>query len=184
MTSAKRRSVTVGSVVGLCIVLSVDGRADEPSAEVHAPPPSICDGEYRFTGGASEEAARLRAIEEVVADMNVFVRGIARARLERSTRIPSRVAIDRIGSRTSVRLDAHRYVTETDDEPVLVTSPSGERVRLRHRLAGVVLVETLDGEQGGRINRFACRGRGLRFDVRVHSPRLPRDLVFRTSYGR
>jgi hypothetical protein len=155
-------------------------RADEPLPE--AAPPAICDGEYRYVGDEAERAARLRAIEDVVGGMNVLVRSIARARLERSTRIIERLGVERAGTRTSITLDGLRYTTLRDDEPVATTAATGEKVLLRHHLDGFVVVQRLDGEQGWRENRYSCRG--LRLEVRIHSPRLPRDLVYRLTYGR
>lgn len=165
----------------LSTTLSGPAGADEICAENAR---CECAGRYRFVGGDSERASVARAVDGVVSDMNVFVRAIARGRLERATRVAEKVEVSRDGSKVTVKLDGRAYVTARDGEPVQVTTPTGEEVTLTHRHVGPDVEQRFAGADGGRVNVFRCEGERLRLDVRIHSPRLPHDLRYSLTYAR
>lgn len=143
----------------------------------------VCTGHFRFAGGHAERAARHRAIDEVVDDLNVFVRPIAKARLERSTAIAERLSISRVGTRTTVSFDGRVYATDQDGVGVEVIANTGERVTLTHRWDGRDLLQSFRGEDGGRLNRFQCSPGRLKLDSRISSTRLPREIHFTLTYA-
>jgi hypothetical protein len=140
---------------------------------------------YGFVGGERERTALEKAIEAVVEHMNLFVRDIARSRLRDTNRVASSLVIQRDGPRITVSLDDRTYSAELGGAPVTVRGSTGDSLRLTHRLHGQRLVQTFEGERGSRINTFYVDGEGrLRLDVVVRSPQLPRDLLYRLSYGK
>ncbi len=141
-------------------------------------------GAFTFAGGEAERFARRRAIDAVTDAMSVFVRGIARARIERSTAIAERVSVARAGTRTVVSFDDRSYATEADGVGVEVTSATGERVILVHRWHDGVLEQTFAGKEGRRINLLRMREGRLVIDSRIVSKRLPQEIHFELSYAR
>ncbi|MBM4375567.1 MAG: hypothetical protein FJ095_10820 [Deltaproteobacteria bacterium] len=106
--SARSRRTAALAIVGASITASPRSTSGSDEATLEAAPPSVRDGEFRYAGDEAARAARLRAIEDMVGEMKEFARLIARARLERSTRIVERLGVDRAGTRTSVTLDGFR----------------------------------------------------------------------------
>lgn len=140
---------------------------------------------YTFVGGEREHKGLIDAIEAVVGDMNLFVRDIARDRLRASNEVPSALAIHRIGRRVTVSFDERTYTAELGGPPVTVQGATGDPVRLTYRLQGQRLIQDFRGERGGRVNAFYVDAEGrLRIDVKVHSPKLPKDLLYRLSFGK
>ena len=69
-------------------------------------------GRYRFVGGQRERKAWEEAIEDVVVEMNLIVRGMARKRIRKTNRIADEVAIEHRDNQLSIRLDDHTYIEE------------------------------------------------------------------------
>jgi hypothetical protein len=140
---------------------------------------------YAFIGGERERKGLAEAIEAVVEAMNIFVRGIARDRLTETNQIPSSLVIRRQGRRITVSLEDRTYSAELGGPPVTVTGSTGDALRLTYRLRDQRLVQAFVGERGGRTNTYFVDAEGrLRVDVEVHSPRLPKDLRYRLSFGK
>jgi hypothetical protein len=141
-------------------------------------------GRYVYVGGERERAARDKAIDDVVADMNIIVRSIARSRLKAANPIPRKVAIA-ISDRTiTVTLDSRVYQAPADGSPVKVKGITGDELELRYHLDERELRQEFTGDSGGRNNRFRPMGDDrVRIKVRVHSDQLPKPLVYQLTYG-
>ena len=141
-------------------------------------------GKYAFAGGTAEREALQKAIDDVVAEMNPLVRGIARSRLLGSNAIAEAIAIDAEGDTITVVFDKRSYTAAIDGSPVTVTGVDGDPLVLTHRLHGKRLVQTFDGDRGIRRNAFVLRGNKLALNVTVQSDQLPSDLVYTLTFAR
>lgn len=140
---------------------------------------------YAFVGGERERKGVADAIEDVVSDMNIFVRRIARDRLTSSNTVPSGVRIQRDGRRIAVTVGERTYAAQLDGPPAKVTNSRGNELRMTLRLQAGRLVQDFQGDGGGRTNSFSVDGNGrLKMEVNVHSPRLPKDVVYRLSFAK
>ncbi len=144
-----------------------------------------CDGEYRYSGGEAQRAARDAAIDRVVSDMNFLVRGIARSRLKKATAIASAMSIAREGDQLVVSIDGRRYAAPLDGKGVEVQNADGDKLTLTHREKGGRIEQTFRSKDGGRKNGLRCDAENkLELNVTVFSPRLPHELKYRLSYRR
>lgn len=141
-------------------------------------------GDHPFTGGDKERKARDAAIDDVVGDMNVLVRGIARDRLKEANVIAERVVVARDGDRLTISLDGRRYTAAIGGPAVKAKSVTGDEVSLRYAVRGDRIEQIFVGDQGGRTNTFRLTDDKMVVHVRVHSEKLPKDLVYTLSYGR
>jgi hypothetical protein len=141
-------------------------------------------GDHRFQGGDKERKARDAAIDSVVDDMSIFARGIARDRLRESNKIAERIAIARNGDRVSFTHDGRRYTALLGGPPVRVKSSTGDEVSLRYALRGGTIEQIFVGEQGSRTNTFKLTDQKMTVHVRIHSEKLPKDVVYTLSYSR
>ena len=139
-------------------------------------------GHYRFVGGQRERKAWEEAIEDVVVEMNLIVRGMARKRIRETNRIADEVTIERRDNELSIRLDDHTYTAAFDGASHGTKSVGGDGVRVLHQLEGGRIQQSLLGEDGGRVNTFSIEEGRMRVRVRVFSARLPRDLRYELTY--
>jgi hypothetical protein len=164
-------------------VSSVEHSAGQAAAADEATAIDPFVGVYRFSGGEREKQGIADAIDDVVSEMNILARGIARDRLTESNRAPSVLEVQRDGRRITVTFDDRTYTADLDGPAVDVTGSTGDPLKLTYRLRGDKLVQDFKGERGGRINTFSTDGEGtIRVQVKVHSTKLPKPLVYRLSF--
>jgi hypothetical protein len=177
----------------LCAITDSSDNASAPADDTGERVAATSDGAevdrfaatYTFVGGERERAGLVKAIESVVEHMSIFIRDIARSRLRDANKIPSSLVIRREARRITVSLDDRTYSAEIGAPPVSVIGSSGDALRLTHRVRDQRLIQTFEGERGSRINTFFIDPDGrLLIDVEVRSPRLPRDLRYRLSFGK
>lgn len=141
-------------------------------------------GSYRHAGGDQERAARDRAVEDAVAELNFLVRPIARSRLTSATPISPTLRIAADDSSLTVASDSRLYTAPLDGRSARTKGITGDPVELRYRITEGRLVQTLDGDGGGRANTFVLAGERLVMDVRIYSPRLPKDVHYKLTFAR
>lgn len=147
-------------------------------------PLSKLSGQWRFAGGSQQRSSVEQAIEEVVDDMNVFVRGIARSRLEDANRVPPEIAITPDGENLTVQIGEEVYTGPISGETVRVRNPEGGISRMRYKFRDGSLYQIFRADDGDRINVFTPRddGDGVSMWVTMRSDRLPKDVKYRLSY--
>lgn len=132
------------------------------------------------------EAQIDRAISDVTAQMNVFVRGIAKERIEEEVNPDERVLIEpagdgiivvAIGPGQPVRL-------ALNGPPVQTVDTEGRPLRTRAILRGDALCIEEQSEQGTRTVTLQRRDTGLVMTARIRSDQLPDAIVYRLSYRR
>jgi hypothetical protein len=177
----------VAAALALGATIPVDSQA-KPRQEPGATEPSkkdearTCEGEFSYSGGESQRAARDAAIDKLVDDMSMLVRGIARSRLKKATAIPKNINIVRQGDELATIVDGKRFAAKLNGTPVEAEGPNGDKLQLSHRLRGNRIEQTFKGDEGGRRNTYRCTGERMYMDVTVFSPKLPHELHYRLSF--
>lgn len=144
------------------------------------------DGEYVFAGGQKEREGLDAAIEASVAALSPMVRNLGRERLQESNPIPQRLAIDVDGDRVDVLFDGQGYLASLDGTPIKAESPTGDKVKVSHRMRGASLTEFVDGIGGDRNNDFKLNADGTRLTmtVAITSSQLPVPVEYRLTFKR
>ncbi len=177
----------IRAVTSLALAIGLSGAmalpaAAEPTRPAEQATNDACSGDFRYSGGDSQRAARDAAIDGVVSDMNFFVRGIARSRLKKATKISPSVAVSRDGENLVVLIDGKRYSAPLSGKGVEVTNAEGDKMTLTHREKNGRIDQTFRAKDGGRKNMLRCQGDKLELQVTIFSPRLPREIKYRLSY--
>jgi hypothetical protein len=159
-------------VVALMLLLAASpGGADGPGPPV---------GEWKYSGGKKEVAVMEKAVDEIVDEMNVFIRPIARARLPKICSPWKKLAIEKKGNSVVIRNERRNFVLPIG-KTVQREGPDGSlKVTLKHKDG--VLHETLVSDDGTRVNEFHAIPGGVRVETALHSKRLPRPMRFSYSY--
>jgi hypothetical protein len=185
----KKKARSASLVVAAALSTATTGQAPiagSPGHRAYGAPKDVVDrfaGTYRFVGGERERKAWEEAIEDVVVEMNLIVRGMARKRIRETNRIADEIAVERRDNQLSLRLDDHNYTAPIDGPSHGKVSGGGDGVKILHNVEHGQIQQTFLGEDGGRVNTFSMGKDGrMRVRVRVFSDRLPRDLRYQLTY--
>lgn len=162
-------------------------RADEARIERKAIQKFL--GTYRYVGGKAQIDELDAAIEEVVSEMNFFIRGIARRRL-REPNLPS--------EEVTIAFDDGSIRIDRPGQPQVSAPANGRAITWRHPEDGDVfevqhgidgqgrLYQRFEGERSVSRNRFVLGedGETLTIHTHIEANRLPAPLRFRMSYRR
>lgn len=146
-------------------------------------------GTYRYVGGDADIDALDAAIEEVVSEMNFFIRGIARRRL-RAPNLPSEKVV--VSARDG------RIQIDRPGQPEVSAPANGKAVTWRHPEDGDVfqvrhgidehgvLYQRFEGDRSVSRNRFVLSddGKSLTIHTVITADRLPAPLRFEMRYER
>lgn len=162
--------------------------------QADAPPPDAAStqddadawaAQYRFVGGTAERDALAGAIDDVVSEMNILAREIARGRLSDSNPIPKKITIGRNGEVLAIAFDDRSYEAPLDGSKTRVQGITGDMLRYHVVVAEKRLDQVFDGDQGGRHNTMRRRGdTGMAMQVKVTSERLPKALEYKLTFRR
>ena len=146
-------------------------------------------GTYEYVGGDEDIEALDRAIDEVVDQMNFFIRGIARRRL-RAPNLPSKeVIVDlREGRIDIVRPGQPEVSAPADGRPITWRHPEdGDVFQVSHGVDDQgALYQRFEGERSVSRNRFVLSedGAALTIHTVILADRLPAPLRFKMTYRR
>jgi len=146
-------------------------------------------GTYRYVGGDEEIRALDRAIEDVVAQMNFFIRGIARRRL-RAPNLPSKEVsvLSENGQIRIVRPGQPEVSAPADGEPITWRHPTdGDVFRVSHGIDHKgALSQRFEGDRSVSRNRFVLDEDAKRMTIHteITADRLPAPLRFEMTYER
>ncbi len=171
------------SVILLCGAVSIVD-ASEPGAALQR-----FAGTYRYAGGEAEIRDLDRAIDEVVKEMNFFIRGIARRRL-RAPNLPS--------SEVGVFVEQGQIRITRPGRPEVSAPADGKTIDWRHPDDGDVfrvshgidkngaLYQRFEDERSRSLNTFTLSSDGKRLTIEtvINAKRLPAPLRFKTTYQR
>ncbi|NUQ77964.1 MAG: hypothetical protein HUU21_30895 [Polyangiaceae bacterium] len=141
-------------------------------------------GSFRHAGGDKEREARDKAIDAVVDEMNIFVRGIARDKLKSSNAIPAALKISADASALTIALDNRVYTAPLDGRSVKVTGITGDKLDLRYRVTEGRIEQNFKGDERGRVNTYSIEGDKVVMQVRIYASQLPKDVKYKLTYKR
>ena len=140
-------------------------------------------GAFAFVGGEAERKARDAAIEDVVSDMGLIAKPIARDKLRAGNEIAERLEITVDGDVVSVSFDGRPFVAALDGSKKRVTGILGDQLDYHVEIGGAHLRQVFTGDRGGRSNSIRRAGGKVAIDVKVTSSRLPKPLQYRLTYA-
>ncbi len=140
-------------------------------------------GSFKHTGGKADTDGRDRAIDDVVKAMNPLVRSIARSRLKETNPIAASLKLTLVGKSLKSDMDGRAYTAPLDGSTVTVKGITGDELELHLEIASDSFKQVFLGDDKGRTNTFRREGDALVLNVRVHSKQLPKDLLYKLSYG-
>jgi hypothetical protein len=141
-------------------------------------------GAFKWAGGPDEEAARLRAINEVVDRMTPIARGIARSKLREATVIPQKVSLAVDGRLLTVADDQRKDTAPTDGTAVKVTAFNGDEMDLSFRLKEAEIIQSFSDGSKGSVHSFTLDDTKLVVRRAVFASQLPSNIVYKTTYVR
>lgn len=139
-------------------------------------------GKYTHAGGEREREGRDKAIEAVVRELNVLIRGIARDKLRDANPIPAAVSIASDGKALTVTHDKLAFTAPINGAAAKVKGVTGDTLDLVHVVTATQLEQRFGTKKQGRINTYTKSGEQLVLDVRIYADRLPKDVVYRLTY--
>jgi hypothetical protein len=166
-------------------VPDVEAEASEAAAGVSETEADRFVGQYAFAGGEAQRAALRDAIEELVAQLNAVIRGVARDKLTDTNPVFERVSIERKGGELVLSYGSHTNTCKLDGSPSDVEGIDGSSLECRLSMHGDAFVHRVDGPRGGRVNTFTIGKSGrLTMKTRIHSKMMPADLRYTLTFER
>jgi hypothetical protein len=176
--AVSRRSLFAGAAaITVSGLLPRIARADAGSAPALA-------GSYRFAGGDAERRALQQAIDKAVDRVSVFVREVARDRLENANPVPSELTLGVDDSTLTLAYGAESFTAPLDGRTVRIKARGGEEMQLRLEPSKTFVDQVFSSEDGSRTNRLRPSGDKLVVEVVVRAPKLEKALVYRLTYAR
>ncbi|MFT5357980.1 MAG: hypothetical protein ACI9KE_005217 [Polyangiales bacterium] len=134
----------------------------------------------------SVETRRDAAIERVTDEMSIFARGIAGRRLRAGMPVPRAILVEGNGADFRAKVGDYDLDFAADGSRHAMTDPFGDDIRSRQGFVDGRLRQTMvaDGGTLTHVLRLNEGGQSLTLTVRIASPRLPADVVYRIRYRR
>lgn len=180
-------SVTLVSVISFELErASADPKQSDPSVD---PGLQRYVGTYEYAGGDAEIDALDDAIDQVVSQMNFFVRGIARRRLRKPNLPSKRVVITVENGQIGIdRPGQPKVSAPADGKPVQWRNPDdGEVFQVRQGIdEDGHLYQRFKGDDSTSRNEFRLDddGKKLTIHTEITADRLPAPLRFDMTYRR
>jgi hypothetical protein len=140
-------------------------------------------GSYRHSGGQAEQNALESAVDDVVQDMNVLAREIARKRLLAANRIPTSLEISTSAERMTIQFDDRSYTATLGGPAVDVVGITGDPLRMTLRMRDAKLLQHFVGDKGKRTNTIRRNAEKVAIHVVVESDSLPKKLVYELTFS-
>ncbi len=147
------------ALVSLAVTVLASPWAPEGTPQAKASDPELLPllGTYRFAGGQEETQEVERAIDEAVEEMNVFIRGIARRRLQEPNLPTDELRISLGGDMITIaRTGQPKVSAPATGKRVPWRNPrNGNELEVSHRITPAgALEQKLVGDRGDVDERF------------------------------
>lgn len=178
------------ALISLAVTVLASPWAPEGTPQAKASDPELLPllGTYRFAGGQEETQEVERAIDEAVEEMNVFIRGIARRRLQEPNLPTDELRISLGGDMITVaRTGQPKVSAPATGKRVAWRNPrNGNELEVSHRITPAgALEQKLVGDRGTSTNVFTISADGkLSMKTTVTADKLPSAIRFTTTYVR
>jgi hypothetical protein len=143
-------------------------------------------GNWQFVGGRTEKREVRAAIDASVKDMTVVLRGLARDRLLKGSKIPKRVSIESSEREIAIRDGDRMRLASPPGRITQTVSFTGDHIELLYEVHDDTLVQYRTTSQGGRRSTYQmdASGERLRVEVVTSSHYLPSPVTYRLTYER
>jgi hypothetical protein len=143
-------------------------------------------GEFKFSGGAPEEQAREKAIEQGTSGLFFAIRGIARSKVRDRTKIAPWLKLDFPNATIRSEVPEAPAAVSPSDGSAATYAFGKESLVLTQQFVGDRLVQLFRGRDGSRENEYSISsdGKTLRVSVKVESPKLTMPVVYSLTYAR
>lgn len=185
MSASRRSWSTVATILALGLLVGAGwpGSARTQTASIEG-----FEGAWRYVGGARDQRQQDAAIDQVVDQLDLFTREIARVAIRRSLAPEPELQVRLRGPRRlSLQLgDWVSHEVELDAPPLVMPGPDGSATRFSARFASGRLTTREESARGSRINQLGLSpdGAHLFMHVRVRAPQLPSDIRYALTYRR
>lgn len=152
-----------------------------------AAPSSSLSGRWVLAASVrSVESRRDAAVERVTDQMSIFARGIAGRRLRAGMPVPPGIEVSGEGASFRAKVGDYDLNFPADGSRHPMTDPFGEDLSSSQTFRNGQLRQVMRSEGGTLTHVLQLSGDGLTLTltVRVGSPRLPADVVYRVRYRR
>lgn len=149
------------------------------SAPALAAPP-IPTGSWDFSHSDRELSRAEASVEEVVSEVNLLFRGVARSKLAEHCKPWSHLEIG-VHDGSVVVVNDYGTVESPLDRAIQRNSSHG-LVTIRREIRDGVLVETIATDSASRTNIYSPQANGIRVESTIRAPRLPRPVRFVYTY--
>ncbi|MBW2159581.1 MAG: hypothetical protein JRH14_06390 [Deltaproteobacteria bacterium] len=142
-------------------------------------------GLYLYSPRSADRLKIERAIDDAVSELGMLKRGIARNRLQQSTKPIPRFQVLFESERVLLCLYHHEFELPLDGRAVAAKGLDGHAVKASVHMGTNVLYQTLEGTQGSRYHEFRVREDGsVSVWTRIESEHLPMRVSYRLNYHR
>jgi hypothetical protein len=172
-----RRRAFVLATVGVCGLWPALARASG----------SRVFGKYRYAGGQKQRERFERDVEDVVSQLNLLIRSIARKKISESQAPAGHVEIEHAQGMVVVRRDGAPEIRgRADGKPFVWKNRYGDELDVRIALTANVLSLRFRDSQSDTTTTYTADDDGQRMVMRTNitDPRLPAPLRFRFAYKR
>ncbi|MGB1274480.1 MAG: hypothetical protein ACPG77_01925 [Nannocystaceae bacterium] len=168
-------------------IAPTSAHADEAQADqASETSPDAFAGSYRYVGGEAEKTRAHAAVEEIAAELNFMLRGIARKMLTKSATPKPTEVLEVHGKKVTLTLSKKAYNIEIDGPPVNFrgTDRKQYRMELRHRDNKLVLKITGHKSKTIKTYRLSEDGSRVKIKTKIMHPMMHKPLVYSFSYRR
>jgi hypothetical protein len=181
-----RIAIIAGLVGILMCSTALDNHASASDPASSTDPHVLFSGSFRSVADAREEGARRVAIDKAIDTLFFAIRPIARSRLSKGTQIEPMVTIAFDAGKIRMKVPSAPEVISPENGTPIDVAWDGERSKLSQRIAGTVLVQTFQAEEGRKEHQWSITadGKTLTLKVIVSSPKLSNPVVYSLTYKR
>ncbi len=142
-------------------------------------------GTYAYWGTKAGEGKRLRAVDNVVADIPWGFQWIARKRILETNPILARLDFSPNEGALKTKLTGMPLIRGPLDWSTFQwTDEHGDRIHVQQKVRGRVLTQQFRKSEGSRKFTYSLRGKWLRFGLDLRSPKLSRPIQYWLWYLR
>ena len=179
----------------LAVTLATFGTAFATSSPVMADdaskpqaPQLKFNGRYRVVSAKKAQAAIKVAIDKTVSEMFFIKRPFARSRLTDTNPVLVAMNFKFTGKKMHYLYNGNKLIDSTLDAPFHKwKSPTdGKTYQIKETIKGGVLIQTIKGSEGTKVERFKLSkdGKTLTYSVKVTSSQLPKPLRYHYNMRR
>ncbi len=182
-----RRAAALGAALCLLSLLWIAHPVvSQDAAKEDVPLLSELVGKYQYAGDREKDEAAIAAqIEAAISSMGRLARGIAKDKLTKANKIPTKLDVSTKGTDVILALDAWTVTAPTDGSKRPITTPLGDKGQASFHLQSATLIQEIETRQATRTNQFRFTKDGkLLMRTKEAGPKLPTPVQYELLYTR